>query len=107
MTTSIMANIQLLAIFMAFGLVCGFYVSVVGFVISCVVILVGLGLANPFIEGRFVASFLGLAFVAMQVGYFVSVIARAIFLHVVRLRAHVGKGDAAEEMRAERDQSLL
>lgn len=73
-----LSSFAMLAFFAAFGCVCGFYVSVVGFAVTSLAVSVLLGVTNPLFAGPFTLGFLVLAFVAQQVGYGLTVVARGI-----------------------------
>ncbi len=94
-----MNSITMLVLFAAFGGVCGFYLSVVGFAITSAAICLLVGLASAVLGGPFAPLLLLGAFFAQQVGFFVAVIARAVVLHVLRLRARPQAGAAESEFR--------
>ncbi|MBB2964902.1 hypothetical protein [Methylobacterium sp. R2-1] len=80
-----MGTFAMLAFFTAFGCVCGFYVSVVGFAVTSLGIALLLGLTNPLFSGPFTFGFLVLAVVAQQTGYGLAVVGRGA-AHSLRRR---------------------
>lgn len=82
-----MGTVGTWALFAVFGGVCALYVSVVGFVLSALAIVLLLGLVSLLFGGVFTVWTLVIAFVALQVGYFVGLIGSTLFRHVSRLSA--------------------
>lgn len=80
-----METTGVLGLFALFGLVCGVYVSVVGFAVTAVAIASVLGLVAVFIGGPLGGWMPAAAFVAMQVGYFLCLVGTALIDHVRRL----------------------
>ena len=91
-----METTGVLGLFALFGLVCGVYVSVVGFAVTAVAILVLLALVAVFVGGPLGGWMPAAAFVAMQVGYFLCLAGTALLAYVRRL-------SAPDPRRAERD----
>ncbi len=79
-----MVTTGVLGLFALFGLVCGVYVSVVGFAVTAVAIVAVLGLVAAFVGGPFGGWMPAGAFVAMQVGYFLCLVGTAVIGHVRR-----------------------
>lgn len=76
---------ETLALFGVFGAVCAFYVSVVGFALTAVVIIGALGLAGAAGFHHFGVWLLLGSFVILQVGYVAGVIGIAVAGHIRRL----------------------
>lgn len=94
---------HVLALFAAFGMVSGFYVSVVGFVITSVVVIAVVAAASAVMGSPFTIGSLILFYVMMQVGFFLAVVGRGLGGHVVRLRASRVMGSAKSEFEAKHD----
>lgn len=71
-------NILLVSLFAAFGIICGVYLSVVGFVVTSVVIFGFLGVLSAVMGGALTPSFLFFAFISAQVGYFLALMGFAL-----------------------------
>jgi hypothetical protein len=82
-----MGTIGIGALLAAFGVVCAFYVSVVGFALSAVAVVVLLTLLNLCVGGRFSAGLFVGGLVVMEVGYFVGIVACALIGHARPLPA--------------------
>lgn len=80
-----MATTGVLGLFGLFGIVCGFYVSVVGFALTALAIVTVIGVLSHFLGGPLGGWMPVAAFVALQVGYFLSVVGTALVGHVRRL----------------------
>ncbi|UMY16000.1 hypothetical protein MMB17_14825 [Methylobacterium organophilum] len=80
-----MGTIGLWGLFAVFGAICGWYVSVVGFILTGLLVILAIGAVNFLLSGPLTALMLVGAFVALQVGYFVSVILNALVGHFTRL----------------------
>lgn len=100
-----MSSITMLMLFAVFGGICGFYLSVVGFAITAVSICLLVGLLSAAFQGPFTATLLLALFVAQQVGFFLSLVGRALGTHVARLRARREDSIAVTELRGERDRT--
>lgn len=99
-----MSAMTTLMLFAVFGVVCGFYLSIVGFAVTSIGICLVVGLASAILGGPFTPLLIFEAFVAQQVGFFIAVAGRAIALHLSRLRAQSSDSPAEAEFQAERDQ---
>lgn len=82
-----MTTLETLALFTVFGGVCACYVSVVGFALTAMVIVVLLGLLGAVGGHHFGYGLLAGAFVCMQVGYVAGIVGTALTRHVRRLSA--------------------
>lgn len=82
-----MTLVETLALFTVFGVICAHYVSVVGFGVTALVIVVLLGLLGAVGVHHFGSGVLAGAFVCMQVGYFIGIVGTALVRHVRRLSA--------------------
>ncbi|MCJ2010942.1 hypothetical protein [Methylobacterium sp. J-076] len=80
-----MGTTEILGLFAALGIVCGFYVTVVGFALTALAIVLVLAVAGAFVGGLFGGWMMVGAFVAMQVGYVACVAGSALVGHVRRL----------------------
>lgn len=82
-----MGTIGIGVLLTAFGAVCAFYVSVIGFALSAVAVVVLLALLNLLMGGRFSAgAFVG-GLVVLEVGYFIGIVACALIGHMRPLPA--------------------
>lgn len=80
-----MSLAETLALFGVFGALCAFYVSVVGFALTALVIIGALALASAAGLHHFGAWLLLGSFVILQVGYVAGVIGIATARHMRRL----------------------
>lgn len=80
-----METMGVLTLFGLFGIVCGVYVSVVGFAVTALAIVAVIGIAAHFVGGPMGGWMPALAFVALQVGYVLCVVGTALIAHVRRL----------------------
>ncbi|KQQ26418.1 hypothetical protein ASF53_21025 [Methylobacterium sp. Leaf123] len=81
-----MGTITIWALFALFGGVCARYVSVIGFVLTALGIVAFLALMNALTgSDTFGAGVLAGGFVALQVGYFVGLLALVLARHLARL----------------------
>ncbi|WP_091969291.1 hypothetical protein [Methylobacterium gossipiicola] len=97
-----MSSFAMLAFFAAFGCVCGFYVSVVGFTVTSLAVALLLGLTNPLFAGPFTLGFLVLAVIAQQTGYGLTVVGQGF----VQRRQSFARPDAPHR-ESERDREPL
>nr|WP_254803888.1 hypothetical protein [Methylobacterium sp.]USU34672.1 hypothetical protein NG677_23955 [Methylobacterium sp.] len=100
-----MSSITALAIFALFGGICGFYLSVVGFAITAIGVCLLVGIVSALLGGPYTPLLLFGTFITQQVGFFVSVMGRAVAAHIQRLRAHPSDSAAAAELRSEQDRT--
>lgn len=98
-----MSSVAILSLFAIFGAVSGFYLSVVGFAVTCLSVCLVVGLASAVFGGPFTAWLLFGAFLAQQVGFFLAVTGRAFCLRLLRIRDQRGESSAKAEFQAERD----
>ncbi|MGC5781681.1 hypothetical protein [Methylobacterium sp. NFXW15] len=77
-----METTGVLALFGVFGVVCGLYVSVVGFAVTALAFALLLTLVAYLIGGLLGGWMPALAFLAMQVGYFLCLVGTALAIHV-------------------------
>lgn len=82
-----MTTFETLALFTVFGGICACYVSVVGFALAALLIVVLLGLLGAVGGHHFGYGVLAVAFVCMQVGYVSGIVGTALTRHVRRLSA--------------------
>lgn len=91
-----METTGVLGLFGLFGIVCGYYVSVVGFAVTAVAIVTVLGVLAHFVGGPMGGWMPAWAFVALQVGYFLCVVGTALIGHVRRLSPKGPRGTARD-----------
>lgn len=77
-----METTGVLALFGVFGVVCGLYVSIVGFAVTALVFALLLTLVAYVVGGLLGGWMPALAFLAMQVGYVLCLVGTALAIHV-------------------------
>lgn len=80
-----MTTFETLTLFAAFGAICAYYVTVVGFGLTAVAVVLALGLLGAVGGHQFGLGLLAGAFVTMQVGYVGGIMILALARHVRRL----------------------
>lgn len=82
-----MSTIEILALFVVFGAICARYVSVVGFALTAILIAAVVAVIPLLFDAGVSVRMLIGTFIALQVGYFVGLVAAALFRHFSRLYA--------------------
>lgn len=71
-------------LFAAFGVFCGFWLSIIGFAMTVIGLAVICAVMYSLLDGSSVAWLLISAVVALQLGYFIAIVLRALVVHVSR-----------------------